>query len=289
MILVTGATGSIGRHLVRLLRQRQAPFKALVRNPVRGRELGGEYVVADFDRPDSLQAAMSGIDRLFLLSAGAEPASGRQPMVAQQVAAIDAAARAGVRTVVKVSVQGASRSGKLASGAHWSIEQHLEASGLDWSILQPSGFMQNFRTGAGTFTAEGDIIGAYGDGRVPYIDCRDIAACAAALLTEYRDSAQRFVLTGSEALSHTDIAARLSAAYGRTISYVDLPPAQLAARLTAQGLPTQFAEDVAELQAGIAEGTAAHITSAVSDLTGRGPRTFGQFLADHQPATAEPH
>ncbi|MFD9549116.1 hypothetical protein ACFWBG_17120 [Nocardia salmonicida] len=109
-----------------------------------------------------------------------------------------------------------------------------------------------------------------------------LPACAATLLAEHRGSAQRFVLTGPEALSHNDIAAKLSAAYGRTISYIDLPPAELAASLAARGLPAGFVTDVAELHVDIAEGVAAHTTSAVADLTGASPRTFDEFLADRR-------
>ena len=284
MILVTGATGSIGRHLVRRLRQEQVSFRALARDEAKGRALNCEYVVGDFDDPDSIAAALVGVDRLFLNAAGAQPVWGAQPMVRQQEAAIDAAVRAGVAKVVKVSVWRARESGKLAEGAHWEIEQHLKASGVDWSILQPSGFMQNFVTGAGNFTEDGNIIGAYRDSRVSYIDCADIASCAAALLTAPRGTGESFVLTGPEALTHTEIATKLSAALSRTVSYVDLPPEDLAARLTAQGLPPQFAADVATLYAEVAEGALAEVTTAVSDLTGHQPRTFDQFLADNRHA-----
>jgi NAD(P)H dehydrogenase (quinone) len=112
MILVTGATGSIGRYLVRRLRQQRVPLRALVRDEAKGRALGCEYVVGDFDDPGSIAAAVVGVDRLLLNAAGAQPASGAQPMVRQQKAAIDAAVRAGVTKVVKVSVWRARGVGK---------------------------------------------------------------------------------------------------------------------------------------------------------------------------------
>jgi NAD(P)H dehydrogenase (quinone) len=95
---------------------------------------------------------------------------------------------------------------------------------------------------------------------------------------------ESFVITGPESLTHTEIATRLSAVLNRTVSYIDLPPEALAARLTAQGLPAQFAADVAALSAEVAEGALADTTTAVPDLTGHQPRTFGQFLADNQDA-----
>ncbi|MEV6340516.1 NAD(P)H-binding protein [Nocardia vinacea] len=279
MILVTGATGSIGKHLVRELRQRGVAFRALVRDAAKAATLDCDCVVGDFDDPVALAAALDGVDQVFLNSAGAQPVTGPQPMIRQQRNAIDAAVKAGVRRIVKVSVWRARPGGKLAEGAHWEIEEHLTASGVDWSILQPSGFMENFRTGQGAFTDDGHLIGAYGAGRMSYIASADIAACAAVVLAdETFGTAQRFVLTGPEALDHDQIAAALSAAHNRPVGYVDLPPAEFAARLTAQGLPAQFAADVAELCNQVARDYYAETTTAVSDLTGNTPRSFADYL-----------
>ncbi|GAB3447228.1 NmrA family NAD(P)-binding protein [Actinophytocola sediminis] len=277
MILVFGATGSIGRHLVHQLRD----VTAFVRDRARGEALGCPYVVGDLDDPDSVAAALTGVDRVFLNAGGAQPADGEQPMIRQQRAVIDAAVAAGVGHVVKLSVWHAREGGRLAEGAHWVIEEHLRASGLGWSIVQPNGFMQNFRTGAAVFTEHGDILGAYGDTRVSYVDCVDIAASAAALLTGDPRHSETFVLTGPEALTHTEIAARLSAVAGRRIHYVDLPAGAFATRLAALGLPADFADDVATLFAQASDGRLAATTTAVADLTGRPARTFDEFLRDN--------
>ncbi|MEV0405524.1 SDR family oxidoreductase [Actinoallomurus sp. NPDC050550] len=282
MILVTGATGSIGRPLVRRLRQDGVAFRALVRDEAKGRALGCDFVVGDFDDPGSIAAALEGVDRLFLNGAGAQPVDGEQPMIRQQKTAIDAAKKAGVSRVVKVSVWQAHEGGRLAEGAHWEIEEYLKASGLGWSLLQPSGFMQNFITGAGSFTADGNLVGAYGEAPVSYIDCEDIAACAATLLTGPYGKYETFVLTGPEALTHAEIAAKLSAALRRTVRYVDLHPDDLAATLKSQGLPPGFAEDVATLLKEVATGSLATPTSAVQDLTGRAPSAFDDFLAANE-------
>jgi uncharacterized protein YbjT (DUF2867 family) len=251
---------------------------AFVRDPAR---VTGPHVVGDLDDPASVAAALKGADRVFLNAGGAEPADGEQPMVRRQRTVIDAAVEAGVAHVVKLSVWHAREGGRLAEGAHWLIEEHLRASGLGWSVLQPSGFMQNFRTGAAVFTEGGDILGAYGDSRVSYVDCADIAACAAALLTGDPRHGETFVLTGPEALTHTEIAAKLSAVAGREIRYIDLPAHTFATRLTALGLPAAFAEDVAALFTEVAGGRLAPVTTAVADLTGRPARTFDDFLRDN--------
>ncbi|MCM3922137.1 NmrA family NAD(P)-binding protein [Frankia sp. AiPs1] len=286
MILVTGATGSIGRPLVRRLRRDGTAVRALVRDEAKGRALGCEFVVGDFDDPASIVAALAGVDRLLLNGAGALPADGEQPMVRQQKTIIDAALDAGVERVVKVSVWHAAEGGRLAEGAHWEIERHLKASGLSWSILQPNGFMQNFITGQGSFTADGNLVGAYGDGAVSYIDCADIAACAATLLTGPPRDGETFLLSGPQALTHTQIAEKLSAALGRTVHYVSLTADDMAAALISQGLAPRFADDVAVLTQGLASGIAAPTTTAVRDLTGRAPRTFDEFLAAHHEALA---
>lgn len=284
MILVTGATGSIGRHLVSRLRQQRVPFRALVRSQDKGAELCCDFTVGDFDDPGSIASALKGVDRLFLNAGGPLPVAGDQPMIRQQEAAIDAAVEAGVSRVVKISVWGARKGGRLATGAHWRIEQHLKASGLAWSVLQPSGFMQNFLTGAGSLTVDGKLIDGYGGGAVSYIDCYDIAACAAALLTGSGGISESFVLTGPESLTSAEIAQKLSAALGRPVEQVTLPQGELAAALRDRGLPAQFADDIAALGREVALGSLATTTPAVRDLTGRAPRTFEQFIAANLPA-----
>ncbi|KIF71733.1 NmrA family protein [Streptomyces sp. AcH 505] len=284
MILVTGATGSVGGHLVRRLRQDGVPFKALVRDAAKGRSLGCDTVLGDFDDPASIEAALAGVDRLFLNTAGAEPVEGEQPMVRRQKAAVDAAVRAGVSSVVKVSVWHAREGGKLAEGAHWPADQHLKASGLGWSLLQPSGFMQNFLALGGVFTAGGDFIGAPGDSRVSYIDCQDIADCAARLLVRPDRGNAAYVLTGPQALSQSEIAEELSVALGRRVRYVDLAPADLAASLTVRGVPARFAADVAELWGAVGRGAQATTTTAVRELTGHEARTFAEFVRRHRDA-----
>jgi uncharacterized protein YbjT (DUF2867 family) len=277
MILVFGASGSIGRRLVALLPADEVV--AFVRDATRGAELGCRYLVGDLDDPASVAAALAGVERVFLNAGGAVPVEGEQPMVRQQRTVIDAAVAAGVRHVVKLSVWHAAADGLLAEGAHWAVEEHLRASGLGWSVLRPSGFMQNFVTGGGTFTEDGHLLGACGDARVSYVDCADIAAAAAVLLTGDPRHGETFVLTGRESLTQAEIAARLSVVAGREIRYVDLPASEFARRLAAAGLPRGFADDVATLFAQVAGGRLAATTPDLPALIGRPARTFDEFLA----------
>ncbi|MFG2824892.1 NAD(P)H-binding protein [Kitasatospora sp. NPDC048365] len=283
MILVTGATGSIGRHLVRRLGDRKAEFRALVRDAAKGQALGCDWVVGDFDDPGSLTAAFAGVDRLFLNGPGAQAVEGEQPMVRRLSAVIDAARAAGVERVVKVSVWHAKAGGKLAEGAHWELDRRLARSGLPWTVLQPSGFLQNL-LGPGAFTPDGRLIGRYGDAPVSHIDCRDIADCAEVLLTGPPRPGETFVLTGPQALTDARLAERISAALGRPVGRVELSPDDLAASLAGQGVPDGFADDLAHLLREVAAGSLNEVTTAVPDLLGRPARTVDAFLADNLPA-----
>jgi uncharacterized protein YbjT (DUF2867 family) len=139
------------------------------------------------------------------------------------------------------------------------------------------GFMQNFVTGISGVSDDGELLSAYGDGRVSYIDCADIAATAAVLLREVGHHRETLVLTGPEALSQAEIAEELSRAWQRPIRHVALSPGELAAHMRAQGLAAAFAADVAALCEQVARGDLSATTTAVRDLTGRDPRTFDEF------------
>ncbi|TDC25508.1 NAD-dependent epimerase/dehydratase family protein [Streptomyces sp. 8K308] len=274
MILVTGATGTTGGRLVRQLAEAGTPFRALVRDEAKGAALGHEFVVADFDEPSSVRAALTGVDRVFLASGGAVPVPDGepQPMVRQETAVIDAARAAGVGYVVKLSAWRPTLGAPLSVGAHAEIERHLAASGLAWATLQPTGFMQNFRTGAGGFATDGAMEGPYGTGRVAYVDAHDIAASAVALLAAPEPREGAFALTGPEPLTHAEIAAKLG------VPFRDLPPETAAAALRERGLPAGFVTDLLSLYAGMAAGELSEVTTTVHELTGRAPRSFDDFL-----------
>lgn len=276
MIVVTGASGQIGRALVEQLDRWGAPRRAFVRQHRHGTELGGDYVVGDLDDPDSIRCALVPGARLLMNgSLGPE-------FVTQQRRLVDLAAEVGVAHVVKVSVRGATPGGLLGLGMHGEVETHLRNSGLAWSILQPVGFMQNLLTEV-TFDGDGQgrFHGSYGPGRVGYIDARDVAAVAAALLTRPVGENETLVLTGSEAPTHEEIGEVLTRILGRPVRYVDLAVPAMAERLRSAGVPAAAANDLTTLMRLVGDGRWASTTSAVRDLTGRPPRTLADFVAGH--------
>ena len=280
MILITGASGSIGQHLVRQLREGGHRFKALVRSSEKGRALDCEYVVGDFDAPETIRSALANVDQVFLNSTPA-PA-----LVAQQTTVIDLAKAAGVARIVKVSTFGASAESRLNIGRwHGAVEAQLTASGLPWFSLQPSTFMENLLRSAEGVRRNGALYAAYKDGRVVFVHAEDVAASGAALLTGPQRKSSSYVITGNEALTYSEVAAKLSAKLGKKVRYVDVPVEQIVAKAKANGNPPELAEDFGVMMTLIAEGRSMMKPStAVKELTGREPRTLDQFIDEHSDA-----
>ena len=218
MILVTGATGTNGREILKALAARNVPAKAMMRSAADAGDLpaGITAVEGDFDDEASLARALSGVERAFLLTPSTEHAE------AQQLRFVAAAARAGVRHLVKLS-QFAARADSPVRFLryHAAVEDAIRASGLEWTFLRPNLFMQGLLQFADMVREKRMIAAPIGDARVSVVDVRDNAAAAAAALTEDGHAGRTYTLTGPEALTHADMAAALSAATGSPIAFVD--------------------------------------------------------------------
>jgi uncharacterized protein YbjT (DUF2867 family) len=280
MILVSGATGGIGGEVCRLLQDAGTPFRALCRKQDQIERLaqqGIEAVRGDFDQPETLSAAMEGIETMFLIT----PQGQRQ--VTQEKTAIDAAKAAGVSRIVKVSASdGNVRSPVPWAKAHALIDHHLRASGISWTILKPTAFMQNFLWFKDPI-ARGFLPQVAGKGSVSWVDTRDVARVAVTVLTEDGHEGATYFLTGPETLDMKEAARRLSRVLGHKVRYLDLPSPLFWALLrltgnsgwTAKGLVVQFADVVAGHHD-------IDPTFEIERLTGRPPHDFTDFLLQHR-------
>ncbi|MFC9815698.1 NmrA family NAD(P)-binding protein [Streptomyces virginiae] len=281
-----GATGATGNALLHSLLALGAPVRALTRTPhqpIPG--IGGargahgarpEVRYADAADPDSLRTAFEGASRLFLTMANG-PAQ-----VELETRAVDMAAHAGVEHVVKISAPAAEPDSPVAvSRGHHAVEQRLRALGLSHTVLRPYAFMQNLlRLAPGV--AQGVILGAMGEAPCNYIDCRDIAAVAAAALTRPDIAGGTYALTGPEAVTHGELARRISVLTGHRIRYVNLAPDELRDHLVRRArMPAWLADHVAEIQQ-LAVARPEYPNDTVSRILGRPPRTLDAFLREHR-------
>ena len=278
MIVVTGATGKIGKELVRQLAARGAAVRALSRHAGRGEEIPGvEWVAADLAQREHLVSAFAGAEKLFLLTANSED------MVRLQKNALEAARQAGVRHVVKLSALGASDHSLSVIGLwHYNVERLLRESGLAWTLLRPHHFMDNLLDQRKNILREGVVYSAAGEGRIPFIDTRDIAAVAAVALTEPGHEGKAYTLTGPEALSYGQATEILSRVLGRPLTYVAETEDEAWARQRNAGEPSWRISALLAIAAyQRAGGPTEQVTTTVEKLIGRPPLSFEQFARDH--------
>jgi uncharacterized protein YbjT (DUF2867 family) len=278
MILVTGATGLNGAELMRRLSARGIPSRALVRNPAKAVALAAlphvEVVQGDMARPDSLAAALRGVDRAMLISSS-EPA-----MLEVQCSFIDAARNAGVRHVVKLSgiipeLDSPFRFARM----HAEIEQRLEASGMAYTHLRAGEFMPSYFRQVPSILARGVMALPMGEARIASVDIGDIAEVAIAVLTTSGHEGKIYPLTGPEALTMGEVADKLSAATGKTIRYVDVPPEEARQARLAAGMPPYLAEGLDELFAERRKGKESRVWPTIEEVFGWKPTTFKEFAS----------
>jgi uncharacterized protein YbjT (DUF2867 family) len=285
MILVTGGTGLVGRGVVRLLSEQGVAARALSRNLQNAQSLPGiTWVAGDLAKLESLPAAFKGTKTLFLVSSIGEDTA------VLQHNALEAARNARLTHIVKLSAFGASsHSNAPICRWHYQVEQEMQQSGMDWTILRPHHFMQNLLAQTQYIINDSVVYSASGDGRIPYIDARDIAAVAAVTLTKPGHRGKKYVLTGSEALSYRQATEIISNTIGKPLRFVDESPEEARARRRREGYAPAILESALAISAyQRAEGKTLTITSVVADLTGRAPRTFAEFVRDHA-AAFSPH
>lgn len=287
MILVTGATGTVGSQVIEQLAGRGVPVRAGCHHPDRAgwiRDLGIEVVPFDFTREATIDAAMREVDHLFLLT----PPGVNQAEEAKR--AIDVAKSRGVQHVVRLSVIGANAKRSIQMGRwHGEIEEYLMASGLPWTILRPNTFMDNFAEYYGeSIRRDNAIYLPMREAKVSYIAADDIAAVSVEALVNPGHVGKKYVLTGPQALGVADVADILRASTGRPVRYVDIDDNTTRKAMMDMGMPRELADAMMEVFEVQREGHAALVTDTVREVTGRPAMSFEAWSCRHVDKFATP-
>lgn len=281
-VLITGATGNTGRALLDALAERGAPVRAMVRTEAdRGKlPAGVEIAVADFDDAAAVASALDGAQRAYLVTPSSERAEEQQKSFA------DLAAKAGTRHLVVLSQLNSEPGSPVRFlRYHAAVEQHVRDLGIGYTFLRPNLFFQGLLPFAGSISAEGRFFAPIGEAMVSAVDVRDIAAVAAVALTQAGHEGATYTLTGPEAITHAQIAAALTSALGRTVTFIDVPPEAFADSIRAV-LPPWQVDGLLEDYAHYRRGEAAAVSPAVAEITGQAPRSIEQFARDYAGAFA---
>jgi uncharacterized protein YbjT (DUF2867 family) len=279
MILITGASGNVGKVVLKQAVAANLAIRAAYqsRQNAQRAPAGVETVLMDYARPETVRDALRGVERVFLVG---PPLAN---LVELEHGVASECARAGVRHLVKLSALGGRQA--IFPSLHRDSEERIEASGVPYTFLRPNGFMQNLVSyNADTIKTQSAFYAAQADGAVSHIDVRDIGAVAVRVLSESGHEGKAYALTGPEALSHDQIAEKLSRATGRAVRYVNLAPADLKKAMLAGGAPEWSVDALLDLQRLYREGNASLVDPAVERITGRTATTFDQFARDYASA-----
>ena len=280
-ILVTGATGKLGPHIVASLVARGERVRALVRDRGKAGALlpaEAELVHGDFAAIPTVRAELAAADTMLLLTRHGPD------MSAVQNTLIDLAAQAGTR-VVKVSgtSAGIRPDGPDACRQHFVAEQHLAGSGVPWAVVRPNGFMQTLIVAmAASVREHGVIANPFGTAGISLVDCADVGAATAAVLTDPRHDGHHHVLTGPAAPTFAEIAAVITDETGVDVKVLDVTPARAGDAARARGLSDWEAGHLTEMLEMFRSGASEYVTRDVAELTGRAPRSVRDFVRDHR-------
>jgi len=281
--LVTGATGKTGGRVLKgLVAAGETDVRGMTRTEDKAggiEEAGGKAVIGDMAQPSTLEAALAGVDRVYLVAGSDERQAEHESNV------VDAAKATGVSRIVKLSVVGVAADSPVRFGrAHAAAEAKVEASGIGYTFLRPNGFMQNNMGHAATISEQGRFYAPYGDAPIALIDAEDIASAAVVALREDGREGKAFDLTGPEALTNPDLAERYSKVLGREIAWVDVPEADFLETMRGFGYPEWNLAGFSELWAIYRAGYAASTSTGFRDITGREPRSYDDFIEQHREA-----
>jgi len=277
MILVTGATGNVGKEVVAQLVAAGHPTRALTRDAAKARfDASVQVAVGDLGSPETLTKAVEGVEAVFSLAAG--------PNIGVHEGNLaKAAKKAGAKRIVNLSVLGAGTGAKNAIVQwHEAGEQQLRESGLDWTFVRPGGFMSNALAWAGSAKAAGKVFAPYGDGTLALIHPRDIAAVAVRALVGGHEG-RAYAITGPESLPMTEYVRILSEAAGKPLQYVPLNDEAARAGMAKGGMPTVVIDALLQVAAGIRAGHGPALPT-VEQVLGRPALTFVEWARENAAA-----
>jgi uncharacterized protein YbjT (DUF2867 family) len=282
MVLITGATGTVGSNILRILASQGEPVRAMTRDPQRipASLSGVEVARADFDDPPSLLQAVRGVDAIFLMSA---PAS---PTARHELAMLEAARSGGVRRIVKLSAIGTGETidGVTLGPWHLQSEQALRAGGFDWTVLRPSVFASNFLWWADAIASGRPISNLTGASVQGVVDPRDVAGVAVEALLSPTHRGRTYTLTGPELLSVPDQAALLTEVLGFPVRSGDTPLDEARTQMLASGMDADVVDVMVTGLAWTRAGRNAVVTDDVERVLGRPPTSFETWCRDHRAA-----
>ena len=280
-ILLVGATGNVGTEIVKKLASLQVPFKALVHSDKKDDFLHSipqaEIIKGDLNDKESLGKALQGIEKAFLLTNSSEKAE------ALQLNFVEAAQKAGVRHIVKLSQLAASVDSPVRFlRYHAHVENRIKDSGIAYTFLRPNLYMQGLLAFKDNIKNEGKFFAAIGNVGVSVVDVRDIAAVAATSLTQEGHENKTYTLTGPQALTHYEMADIFSSILNKPVSFIEVSPEQMKTTLESVNFPVWQADGLLEDYAHYARGEAAFVDDAVKNVTGTNAIAFAQFAEDYK-------
>lgn len=282
-LLVTGASGQLGRRVVELLLENyDGTIIAATRTPEKLADFSNRGVIvrqADFEDAASLEKAFQGADRLLLISTDAMDVPGHR--LAQHRNAIQAAEQAGVKHIVYTSFLNPADSPAVVAPDHRGTEETLAQTKLGWTTLRESLYTEMLLMSLPRAIQSGQLINAIGSGKASYVTREDIAHVAAAVLASSFEGRRALDITGPAAVSQEEIAATLSKLTGKHITYVPVELDALVQGMVAGGLPQPMAEAFASFDTAIAQDKLSAVSNVVEELTGRQPTSVEKFLAAH--------
>jgi uncharacterized protein YbjT (DUF2867 family) len=275
-VLVLGATGMVGSHVVRELAERGEPVRAFVRDPGRAAQLLSDTVplaAGDLTEPGTLDAALEGVGRVLLCM-------GNRPDQAHlEISAIDACRRAGVGRMVKISAKGAQVGSPVPFwDQHAHIEDHLWRSGIPSVVLRPRTYASNLLASAAVVGQLGRLFAPAGSTRIAFVDPRDVASVAVSALLEAGHVGRTYTLTGPQSLTFAQVAQCWGEIAGRPVEYVDVPDEAARASLLGLGIPPWIADGIVAVFGQLRQGTAAGVNDQVERILGRPAGPVEEFL-----------